>query len=264
MCVWCATILTILGFAAGACVPDERPGEAPAEVTVRSSFSAPAGVAPQSRSQIARTLSRREGRESTRQLEQPFFDDFDRALLGSNYRKTSRAWRIEDGQLCVSDALNHPVWLKLRLPTNVRIEFDATSHSEDGDIKFEIFGDGRSFARNPSYTDASGYVLIFGGWKNTLHVLARQDEHGGDRLELATRAGAANPIQKPVAPGQRYRFEVERTDGKSVRWLVDGKQVHVFRDSAPLVGRGHEYFGFNDWAARVCFDNLAVTPLKDG
>ena len=263
MCVWCAMFVTILGFAVSACVPDERPGEAAPDVEVSASVSARVGADLEPKAAVAKSLSPRQKEDTARRLDGPFSDDFERAELGPDYRRTSRTWRIENGQLCVQDARNRPVWLRFRLPTNVRIQFDATSHSDDGDIKFELFGDGRSFARKTSYTDATGYVLIFGGWKNTLHVLARQDEHGDDRLELSTRAGAANAVEEPVVTGQRYRFEVERTDGKTVRWLVDGKEVHVFRDSAPLVGSGHEYFGFNDWAARVCFDNLSVTPLKD-
>jgi hypothetical protein len=93
--------------------------------------------------------------------------------------------------------------------------------------------------------------------------LARHDEHGADRLELRTRAGAASPAREPVVVGRSYRFKVERADGKTVRWWVDDEELHVFADQSPLIGPGHEYFGFNDWAARVCFDNLSVTPLKD-
>ena len=33
------------------------------------------------------------------------------------------------------------------------------------------------------------------------------------------------------------------------------------RKAAPLAGVGHDHFGFNDWEAKVCFDNVRVTPL---
>lgn len=260
MSVWCATVVTVLGILMSGCVPDERPGEAPAVVTVQGS---PSRQSTPTRASVAKTLTRSAERAKGGALEGPFEDDFEREKLGPNYRRTSRVWHIENGKLCAEDARNRPVWLKRRLPTNVRIEFDATSHSEDGDLKFELFGDGRSFAQETSYTGASGYVLIFGGWKNKLHVLARHDEHGADRLELATVSGAENPVRRPVVAGQTYRFKVERSDGKTVRWWVDDEQLHVLRDSEPLVGPGHEYFGFNDWSARVCFDNLSITPLKD-
>jgi hypothetical protein len=260
MSVWCATVVTVLGLLMSACVPEERPGEAAGELTVRS---APSSAPEKPQARVAKTLSRGTDRGRQRELEGPFADDFERESLGANYRRTSRAWQLEGGELCAREARNHPVWLKFSLPTNVRVEFDATSHSPDGDIKFELFGDGHSFAQKASYTGASGYVLIFGGWKNTLHVLARHDEHGADRLELATKSGADRSVQRPVVLGQRYHFRVERADGKTVRWWVDDEQLQVFADSAPLVGPGHEYFGFNDWAARVCFDNLSIKPLKD-
>jgi hypothetical protein len=66
-----------------------------------------------------------------------------------------------------------------------------------------------------------------------------------------------------VVPGETYHFKIERNDGRTVTWLVDDIEVHSFLDRAPLKGEGHEFFGFNNWAARVCFDNLSITPLKD-
>ena len=38
--------------------------------------------------------------------------------------------------------------------------------SEEGDIKIELNGDGRSFAKSANYRP-SGYVLVFGGWNNS-------------------------------------------------------------------------------------------------
>jgi hypothetical protein len=60
-----------------------------------------------------------------------------------------------------------------------------------------------------------------------------------------------------------YQFQVERRDGHTVRWSVDGVPISSYVDDEPLRGPGHEHFGFNDWQVRVCFDNLRVTPLED-
>jgi len=192
-------------------------------------------------------------------LQQQFSDDFERNDLGVNYLPTTSAWMLDAGRLCATGAKNRPVWLMRRLPTNARIEFDAVSYSEDGDIKVESFGDGKSFATTTSYTDASGYVLIYGGWKNTLHVLARRDEHGKDRVELAL--DGATPRSRPVVPERRYRFAIERKDGKTLTWWVDAEKILQLQDQQPLVGPGHDHFAFNAWLARVCFDNLKVVPL---
>ena len=112
-----------------------------------------------------------------------------------------------------------------------------------------------------SYDDATSYIAIFGGWKNRLHVLARLDEHAKDRQELRVDPGAGDPRAQEVEPDRSYRFKVERRDGKTLHWSVDDTQIHVFEDTQPLSGEGHEHFGFNNWQVRVCFDNLRITPL---
>jgi hypothetical protein len=173
----------------------------------------------------------------------------------------THAWRVENGRLCGQGARNHGVWLNRTLPVNARIEFDAISTSEDGDLKAEVWGDGRSYATGTSYTNATSYLTILGGWKNTLHVLARLNEHGKDRHELPVDKTSDDPRQRPVVPGQVYHFKIERNDGKTIRWYVDGLEIHKWTDPSPLVGQRHDHFGFNDWEAKVCFDNVKVTPL---
>jgi hypothetical protein len=194
-------------------------------------------------------------------LTEAFTDDFERAELGPDYAPTAAVWRIEAGRLCGRGARNRPVWLRRRLPPNVRVEFDGSSGSRDGDIKVELFGDGRSRARSRSYIDATSYIVVFGGFKNSLHVLARLDEHGADRRELALARDAADARSKPVEANRRYRFKLERLDGETLHWFVDGVPVLRFADPEPLRGEGHEYFAFNDWEAPVCFDNLVIYPL---
>lgn len=170
-------------------------------------------------------------------------------------------WRIEGGKLCAQGARNQGIWLQRTLPVNARIEFDALSDSNDGDLKAEVWGDGRSSATGISYNNATSYLVIFGGWKNTLHVLARLDEHGADRKEIRVDKASDDAREQPVARGQVYHFRIERSDGKTVRWSVNGVEYLTLSDPSPLVGMGHDHFGFNDWDARVCFDNVRVTPL---
>jgi hypothetical protein len=204
----------------------------------------------------------------------PFSDTFERAAvadagsprspseLGPDWSSTAPpgVWRIENGRLCGERARNHGVWLNRVLPVNARIEFDAVSYSNDGDLKAEVWGDGRSSATAASYSNASSYLTIFGGWQNSMHVLARIDEHGKDRKQVqATAAGTGR--EQNVTSGRIYKFKIERTDGQTVRWFVDGAVMHSFADAEPLAGTGHDHFGFNDWEAKVCFDNVKVTPL---
>lgn len=185
-----------------------------------------------------------------------------RSELGPNWIATNPlAWKIEQGRLCGKGARNKGVWLDRTLPVNARIEFDAMSFSNDGDLKAEVWGDGRSFATSISYTNATSYLTIFGGWKNTLHVLARIDEHGSDRKELALDPKSDDVRSRPVTKEQSYHFKIERADGKTLKWSVDGREIHTWADDAPLLGVGHDHFGFNNWEIRTCFDNVKVTAL---
>jgi hypothetical protein len=197
-------------------------------------------------------------------LTEPLREDFSQAQLSDAWRPTvGGAWKVKEGKLCGRGAHNRGVWLKRRLPRNVRIEFTAVSYSPDGDLKAEFFGDGRSGARGVTYDNATGYLVIFGGWKNSLHVLARLDEHGADRKVLSVEGEGTEPRTKPVEEGRSYRFLVERRDGKALRWSVDGVERLIFDDPQPLFGPGHEHFGFNEWESEACFDDLTITPLPD-
>jgi hypothetical protein len=189
-------------------------------------------------------------------------DAFDRGDLGPDWQPTSPAWRISQGRLCVQGARNHPVWLRRGLPVNARIEFDATGASADGDIKVEVWGDGKSAAEGVSYTNATSYIAILGGWKNRYHVLARLDEHAPDRHQIEVDPRGAEPRARPVEAGRAVHFKVERRDGKTVQWLVDDIELFSFADPEPLAGPGHDALGFNDWEVPVCFDNLVITPLS--
>jgi hypothetical protein len=190
-----------------------------------------------------------------------FEDAFERGTLGDAWRTTSPVWRVEAGRLCGRGARNHPVWLARTLPANVRIEFDAVSQSPDGDIKAEFFGDGASAATAVSYTNATSYLTILGGWKNSYHVLARIDEHAPDRNEIRIVPSAQERRERPVVPDQVYHFRVERADGRTISWWVDDVLMFRFADPQPLAGPGHDHFGFNDWDVPVCFDNVKVVPL---
>ena len=186
----------------------------------------------------------------------------DRSNLGPNWIQIkTNAWHVENGKLCVHNAHNHGVWLNRTLPVNARIEFDATGFTDDGDLKAEVWGDGSSYATGTSYTNATSYLTILGGWKNTIHVLARLNEHGTDRKEIHVDKDSDDPRQRPAQKGQTYHFKIERNDGKTVRWSVDGVDFLSWADPAPLEGQGHDHFGFNEWEAKVCFDNVKVTPL---
>jgi hypothetical protein len=208
----------------------------------------------------------------------PFTDAFsDTGTVAKNYWSSGGLWRVVNGELVAPGPKNNPLWLKARLPENVAVEFDVRSESPEGDIKVEIFGDGSDHA--------SGYVLIHGGWNNSLSIIARRDEHGPSLLALQEKARKvalakklpsadlvetgvftadtamrveANPF--PVQIGRKYHWRIERR-GNQLRWLIDGAPFMDFTDPFPLKGPDHDRFGFSAWDAQLVFDNLRVEAL---
>lgn len=184
-----------------------------------------------------------------------FSDDFERAEVGDGYWQATPdqgyqagTWTIENGRLKADKIHNAALWLKQPLPEKVRIEFTARAYSADGDVKAEVFGDGQ--------THQSGYILIHGGWHNTINAIARQDEHGEDRKE-DSRCGVG-PERRCVEPEVDYKWAIERTD-HVVRWYLDGALFLTFDDQHPVRG---QHFGFNNWEAPVSFDDLRIYDLS--
>ena len=208
----------------------------------------------------------------------PYQDNFeDPATIANNYYSTGGHYRVVGGTVLSPGVKNNPLWLKAKLPQNVAVEFDARSQSVEGDIKVEIFGDGTDHA--------SGYVLIHGGWNNSMSIIARLDEHGQslgalnqEALKVAAEkkmssAGLketgvfdqytrmrveANPY--PVQLGRTYRWRIERR-GSVLTWLIDGQKFMEFDDPFPLYGEKNNRFGFSSWEAQLHFDNLKVEAL---
>jgi len=180
-----------------------------------------------------------------------FEDRFDRSALGADWLDTSDgAYSIENGELLAQGARNKPLWLKHKLPRNSRVEFTARSASKAVDIKVELYGDGKSYAKKASYT-ATSYVVILGGWNNTRSIIARMDEHGKDRKVRKEPRGET---------GKTYRFALTRRGGL-LSWLLDGKPFLELDDPDPLAGSGHEHLAINNWESEVYFDDLAVYEL---
>ncbi len=186
-----------------------------------------------------------------------FEDDFNRGEPGANYRQgapdpghTAGKWAIVEGQLRADRIHNAALWLQKPLPEKVRIEFDARAETGTGDVKAEVFGDGE--------THQSGYIVIHGGWSNTVTAIARQDEHAEERKNdsRGCRRGRGQR-DACVEPGVDYHWVIER-DARTVRWFLDGQLVLTYPDADPVRGR---FMAFNNWEAPTRFDNLKIYAL---
>lgn len=196
-------------------------------------------------------------------LTTPFVDDFERSDLSTNdwYSTSYGAYSIRNGRLCTAKPRNHPLWLKRKLPVNVRVEFEAIPLSNAADVKAELFGDGCSYDTNGNEYTSSGYVAVLGAHNNAEHWLAREYEHGPDAKKTPLIAGGDTIANSKLIQGTTYKIELARTDGAEVRLSVNGTLVHAMTDPQPLAGQGHDHFAFDGWDAPVCFDRLVVTPL---
>jgi hypothetical protein len=175
------------------------------------------------------------------------------AGLGGMFYATGAGYRVVSGALSARGAHNHPLWLRAKLPRDVRVELDAWTTEPRGDIKVELFGDGHSYDPDGGRYTATGYELIFGGWFNSRSMIARLDEHGTEQVQRT---------EPKVVPNQRYRWRIERRHNV-LTWFVDDLATPFLRyeDPRPLEGGGHEYFAFNNWQTDTWFDDLVITPL---
>jgi hypothetical protein len=184
-------------------------------------------------------------------ITEPFSDDFDRAEVGATWNNTGAEYRIADGRLNVSNARNHPLWLRRRLPRDVVVDVDVMSRSPEGDLKIELYGDGVSFDPDGNRYDPSGYIFVFGGWQNSLSIIGRLGEH-----EDAVKVSRPKP---QVEPGRTYHWTIARKGGQ-LEWKIDGQPFLSWTDKEPLGGEHHEYLGVNDWQTDIYFDNLRIRP----
>jgi hypothetical protein len=180
-------------------------------------------------------------------------DVFDRDAIGGNYYQSGPGYAVTGGALSAHGAHDHPLWLRKRLPHDVRVELDCWSNDPQGDLEVELFGDGKSYDPDGRHYTATGYEVIFGGWANSKSLIARLDDHGKDVV--------ARELPH-VAARQHYHWKIERR-GRRLSWFVDDmhQPFLVYDDPHPLEDNGHEYFAFDDDQTDTWFDNLVVTPL---
>jgi len=175
----------------------------------------------------------------------PYQDSFERTDLGDRFIKQGGTWAISDGALRTTGEKNIPLWLNVPLSRNTRVEFTTISRSSAVDTKIEIFGDG--------LRHESGYIVILGGWNNSITTIARLDEHEETRVEKRTRWDQ----------NRKYHWKVERTDGRTLALWIDGTKVVEYADSDPLYGARNNILGFTNWQSDISYDDLVITPLPD-
>ena len=230
----CVTLLT------AACTPPDPPPPRPA----RKAVKVPEGEGGQADDPQAKQAARTDGLTGGKVV---FEEHFDGAEVSDKWLvRQPGEWHIVDGWLkservADENQRNQGVWLQMPLPKKTRVTFKSRSMSKAGDTKCEIF--------NTEPRHEQGYSVIFGGWNNTTNAIARKGEH-----ELNRRNQSEPP---KVEPGRTYTWTIVRNDGV-VRWYIDGKFMVAYDDAAPVDGN---FFGFNNWASDLRFDDVTVYEL---
>lgn len=223
-----------------ACTPPDAPPPRPPRKAAKVEASKEAPAEDPQAKQAART----DGLIGGKLL---FEEHFEREELGADWSAPQPGeWHIVDGWLKADkvaneDLRNQGAWLVKPLPKKTRVVFKSRSMTSVGDTKCEIF--------NTEPRHEQGYSIIFGGWNNTTNAIARHGEHEPNRRNQSAPA--------KVEQGRTYTWIVVRTDNV-VRWYVDGKFMVAYDDAVPIDGH---FFGFNNWASDVRFDDVEVYEL---
>src|SRR6266702_4663919 len=191
----------------------------------------------------------------------PFRDDFERATLGEAYWSNGGHWRIARGQVYSPGVGNNPLWLKARLPRDVRIEFDVRSEKLDepapteSELRAQLANLAQPYARKLEGLEAL--------WERLRGPFVRSSARADlDRLEKGTYYQPDTPrvvkrLDLKVERGRTYHETVTRRGGL-IRWEQDGQLVLEMNDGAPLPIEGHDRFGFSSWQNDTYFDNLKI------
>lgn len=238
---WIARLTSATAFCglALACTPPEPPPPRPAKVQEQVDQPGALAEDPQ-----AKHAKRSDGISGGTLV---FEDQFERSEVGAQWQvKHAGEWTIDNGALKANvvaeeEARNQGIWLSKPLPDKVRVVFQSRSLSKVGDTKCEIF------ATEPKHE--AGYSVIFGGWSNTINTIARRGEHEPQRVVQSEH--------QKVEQGRTYTWTVVRND-HVVRWYIDGQFMIAYDDTDAVRGT---FFGFNNWATDLRFDNVQVYAL---
>jgi Domain of unknown function (DUF4838) len=169
-----------------------------------------------------------------------FQDNFDRAKLGDNWKPVDGKWTVRNGALHGSGILVSARGfpgkgavgyqrMEFEAVTDVK-EKDGTPGTRISDISSLLHVKLAGAKPDPL---SSGYFFQFGGRWNKQHQITR----GGQLL-----VSDVSPKIR-ITPGKPQKFVVECSDGR-VNLFVNGKSVLAHRESASIVGNGHDRVGF--------------------
>ncbi|MFH0954243.1 MAG: protein kinase [Verrucomicrobiota bacterium] len=153
---------------------------------------------------------------------------------------------IEGGEMRLYGGEPQTLLFRKPLMGDVRIEFEC--HQESiylNDIACFI-----SAIRSGNWREipSSGYEFKYGGFSNSVNVLARSDK----RLWSASAS--------PLVRGKKFRVMAERV-GPRLRMVVNDQEIFRVTDTDPLSGSDRTAVGVHGWMADTRYSSIRVYSL---
>ena len=199
-------------------------------------------IAPQDQKSMAQELLQQlhepPSETVTSQWSLAFSDDFQRGRLGGSWRIIQGDWKIESGKLLCA---KYPaeITVKKDFPGCHRLEFDVITEAKNpSDLSPVIQSGSTGFA--------SGYLLQFGGYGNTINRILRL----GNVLE------GKSVDHRFIEPRKLHKV-VAQFDGQAVQLSVDGNIMARAADKPGLSGPQHQTVGLYLFC-NATLDNVRV------
>jgi hypothetical protein len=195
-----------------------------------------------------------------------FSDEFDRQELGKDWKAVEGIWKVDEGALRGSGTLiSARAFPEGGAPGYLRMEFEAIPDVKGSDP----LGAGDKTPGRISDMSAVLHVKDTGGKGDTLRT-GYFFQFGGrwNKLNQISRAGEALVVDgKPNVriESDKVRKIVVENDNGRLSMFVDGRNVLTGRETASLLGDGHDRVGFFFYtAAKVLNVKVYVKRLSSG
>jgi predicted Ser/Thr protein kinase len=183
-----------------------------------------------------------------------FEENFDSGVLSSDWTQQGKAWYCVTGLLGTSEAYLKDTqdkgwgcWLRRELPEYARIEFDINLVGRGAVMVCELYATPTQGATSPAGT---GYKLMFGEKGTARPVIQR------GMTSLTSGGVNTNPVT--ARAGRTHHIVVQRVDGQTLEWFIDGSLHARARDGDPKRGG---WLGFQYEDGMVLVDHVRVFDL---
>jgi hypothetical protein len=163
-------------------------------------------------------------------------EEFDRAVLGPDWRVLEGVWTVENG--CLISKGGGRIVSARAFPGLHKVEIEASVTAGVGEVVSDmdpiIHADEKG----------AGYLMQVGGYYNSRSSIQRL----GTTLARGAHA---------IVPGKVHTITAE-LNGNALRLTLDGKKLLEYADAAPLLDKEHARIGFYTYQGTVRIERIRV------